>query len=103
MNKERFNEILNELSKLNETVETTTLLEELRKGYNEPTTVDNSKELEEANKKYKDLEALYIKTFRDNLNKTVEKETPKNNDINVDEPKVKVATFNDIFKEETNN
>lgn len=99
MNRERYNEILSELSKLSETVETTTLLEELRKGFNEPNAVDNSKELEEANKKYKDLETLYINTFRDNLNKTVEKETPKNNDINVEEPKVKVATFNDIFNE----
>ena len=99
MNRERYNEILSELSKLSETVETTTLLEELRKGFNEPNSVDNSKELEEANKKYKDLETLYINTFRDNLNKTVEKETPKNNDINVEEPKVKDATFNDIFNE----
>ena len=97
MNRERYNEILSKLLELNETVETTTLLEELRNGFNEPGTVDTSKELEDANNRYKELEQLYISTFKSNLQNTTVKETPVNTEIN-SEPDIKVATFDDIFK-----
>ena len=99
MNRERYNEILSKLLELNETVETTTLLEELRNGFNEPGTVDNSKELEDANNRYKELEQLYISTFKANLQNTTVKETPKSTPEINSEPDIKVATFDDIFKE----
>ncbi len=102
MNRERYNEILSKLLELNETVETTTLLEELRNGFNEPGTSDNSKELEEANNRYKELEQLYINTFKSNLQSTVSKETPIESEIGKEEVnkevEIKTASFDDIFK-----
>ena len=100
MNRERYNEILAELLKLNETVETTTLLEELRNGFNEPNS--NSSELEEANARYKALEQKYIDTFKSNLQSTVSKETPIESEIGKEEVnkevEIKTASFDDIFK-----
>lgn len=100
MNRERYNEILGELLKLNETVETTTLLEELRNGFNEPG--GNSSELEEANARYKALEQKYIDTFKSNLQATVSKETPIESKIGKEEVneevEIKTASFDDIFK-----
>lgn len=100
MNRERFNEIIAELLKLNETVETTTLLKELKDGFNEPVSedakVDNSKELEDMTKKYKDLEQLYITTFKNELNNTIEKKTPIKSELNVEVPE-ETETFDNIF------
>ena len=96
MKRERLNEILTELSKKDESVETTALLEELRQGYTE----DSAKEIENWENKYKELEKKYVETFRSNLVDAPEDNTPPTPSVEekVVPPEASM-TFDDMFEE----
>lgn len=97
MKKERLNEILGELLKKDESVETTALLEELRQGYTE----DNSSvEIENWKTKYTELEQKYIDTFKNILNQEPEQTgAPAPKQVEVNTPPEAQITFEDIFTE----
>lgn len=95
MNKERFNEILGELLKRDESVETTSLLEELRQGYTENT---NEAEIEGWKTKYNDLEKKYIDTFKNILNNEPEEQgAPAPQVVEKEINPASQMTFDDIF------
>lgn len=95
MDKSRLNEILGILLEKDNSVETADLLNELRNGYQDTDSLNQS--LAESEQKYRTLEQKYIDTFRTTLN-SQESTTQQTQVTQTVEPAEATTTFEDIFK-----
>lgn len=97
MTKERLNEILKILLEKDESVETTDLLEEIRKGFSDD---ENAKKVEELQTKYDALQQRYIDTFKSVIDGEGDNTPPTPKKEEKEIPPDALTTFEDIFKEE---